>query len=156
MQVVSKFRTAYWLWQFVSYAGGLFIIWFCVYYSIEEGRLDYQNGFFWIACMAALALVYQTMNLLFTVLKRLTITEEGIELYYLVTKQYDLIEYEQIADFRTQLITSRQGAGKTAGYHQLEIVLMNGRSIIFDENQFENYNEVKNAIYRNKSELGAK
>jgi hypothetical protein len=90
---------------------------------------------------------------MFNELKQLTVTEEGIEIKYLLTRKTDLIRYNEIMSFATRRIRKRQGAGHTDGYFEFQIHLPDDRVISFDEDQFDNYDEIKNQInfYRRKS-----
>lgn len=149
MKVVSKFRTGYWIRQFINYVGGLLIIGLCIYFSFDNGKLDYRNALFWLAVLGILSLILHVLYFLFSELKRLTVTENGIEIKYFVTKKIEFIAYNEILNFTTRRITHKQGAVRTAGYHELEIQLTKDRLITFSEDQFDNYNEIKNFIYLN-------
>ena len=150
MNIVSKFRTGYWIRQFINYFGGLFLIGLCIYFSFDNGQLDYQNILFWVATLGTLSLIFYILYFLFSELKQLTVKDKGIEIKYLLTKKIDFIQYDEIINFATRRITHRQGSGRTAGYNESEIQLTNDRVIIFNEDQFENYNEIKNSIYHNR------
>ncbi len=150
MNVVSKFRTGYWISQFINYVGGLILIGLCIYFSSDNGQLDYRNALFWVAALGTLGFIFHIFFFLFSELKQLTVTDNGIEIKYSLTKKTDFIPYNEILTFTTRRITNRQGAGRTAGYHELEIQLTKDRVITFNEDQFDNYNEIKNCIYLNR------
>ncbi len=150
MNVVSKFRTGYWIRQFINYVGGLFLIGLCIYFSFDNGQLDYSNALFWVAALGTLGFIFYILFFLFSELKQLTVTDNGIEIKYSLSKKTDFILYNEIVNFTTRRITHKQGAGRTEGYHELEIQLTNDRVITFNEDQFYNYNEIKNSIYLNR------
>lgn len=150
MNVVSKFRSGYWIRQFINYVGGLFLIGLCIYFSFDNGQLDYQNALFWVAALGTLSFIFYILIFLFSELKQLTVKDKGMEIKYLLTKKMDFIQYDEIVNFATRRITHRQGAGRTAGYHELEIQLTNDRTVTFNEDQFANYTDIKNSIYLNR------
>ena len=150
MKVVSEFRTGYWIRQFINYVGGLLIIGGCIFFSCDNGELDYHNALFWLAVLGILSLILHVLYFLFSELKQLTVTENGIELKYFVTKKIEFIAYNEILNFTPRRITHKQGAVRTTGYHELEIQLTKDRLITFNEDQFDNYNEIKNFIYLNR------
>lgn len=147
--ITSKFRIDYWIMQSISYVAGLFLIGLCLYFSFDNGKIDYHRSVFWIAILGIWALVFYFLKFLLNEFKQITISDKGIEIKYLLTKKTDVIPYNEIVKFTTRRITSRQGVGRTTGYHELEIELTKDRVITFSENQFDNYNEIKNTIYRN-------
>jgi hypothetical protein len=150
MNVVSKFRTDYWIRQFISFVGGLFIIGLCVYFSFDNGQLDYRNVLFWFAAIGTVGLVFFVVYFLVYELKKLAVKDNGIEIKYALTNKTEFILYTEIVGFTTRRITHSRGAGRTDGYHELEIQLTNDRVITFNEDQYGNYNELKNSIYRNR------
>ena len=150
MNVVSKFRTGYWIRKFIEYVGGFFLIGLCVYFSIDNGQLDFRNVLFWVATFGTLFFIFYILFFLFSELKQLTITKNGIEIKYSLSIKIDLIQYSEIIIFTRRSITHSRGAGWTAGYHELEIQLTKDRVITFNEDQFDNYNEIKNCIYLNR------
>ena len=147
--ITSKFRVEYWIMQFISYVGGLFLIGLCLYFSFDNGKLDYRSPVFWVAILGILGFIFYFLLFLFSEIKQLTVTDKGIEIKYLLTKSNSFIPYNEIVKFTTRRITSRQGVGRTTGYQELEIELTNNRVIAFDGNQFDNYNEIKHCIYLN-------
>jgi len=153
MNVVSKFRSSYWIRQFINYGGGLFLIGLCIYFSLDNGQLDYGNALFWVAALGSLGFIYYILFFLFSELKQLTATDSGIEIKYSLTKKTDFIPYNEIVNFTTRHITIQRGAGRSAGYHELEILLTNDRTITFNEDQFDNYNELKNSIYHKRQSI---
>jgi hypothetical protein len=150
MKAVSKFRTGYWIRQFINYVGGLLLIGLCIYFTLDDGQIDFHNALFWVAALGTLSYVFYILFFLFSELKQLSVTDNGIEIKYSLTKKTDFITYNEILNFTTRRITHRQGAGMTAGYHELEIQLTKDRVITFNEDQFDNYNEIKNCIYHNR------
>ena len=148
MYLVSKFRIAFWIRQFINYVGGLCLIGVCVYYSCDHGKIDFRNALFWLACFGLLSFIGFFSKFLFFDLKRVTVTDWGVEVKSLLTKQ--TITYEEMTRFVTKRITGRQGAGRTPGYRELEIQLTYNRSVFIDEDQFENYNDIKNMLYQNR------
>jgi hypothetical protein len=153
MKVVSRFRTGYWIKQFLNYFWGFFIIGLFLYMTFDNGQFDYLNGLFWIAVMGTILLTLNVLYFMFNELKQLTVIDEGIEIKYLLTRKTDLIRYNEIMSFATRRIRQRQGAGSSDGYFEFQIHLPNDRVISFDEDQFDNYDEIKNQInfYRKKS-----
>jgi hypothetical protein len=83
-------------------------------------------------------------------LKQLIITDSGIKVNYIFRKKTEFIDYKEIEKMTTTRITEERGTGRTDGYYKLEIELINDRILTFDEDQFENYNELKSFIYLNR------
>ena len=139
--------------QFISHFIGLLVIGLFIYFSLGEGKLINRIGSIGIALILFLFFISHIMSFLFSELKQLTVAEIGIEIKYMLTKKVEFIPYNEIRKFVTRRVTSQRGVGRTAGYQQLEILLSNNKVITFNEDQFDNYSEIKNLIYHYRQNI---
>jgi hypothetical protein len=148
--IVSKFRPLFWIKMVATLIGWVFTIGICIYFSIINGRLDFFNILFWLACFFTLSLIVYLLKFLFVEYREFTVSDEGIMIKYLISNEETSIHYEDIKKFTPKNITSRQGANtsRTAGYFEIEMELDNGQLITFNEVQFINYSEIKNFIFQ--------
>ncbi len=147
MILTSRFRTGFWIRQLIQYVGGLVLIGICFRFCFDNGKIDFRSILFWVGCFGIVSYLFFFAKFLFDEIKQLTVSDNGITVKYLVTKKISIVQFADIKNTITKIITHRQGAGRTAGYHELEIELLDGRLITFNEDQYENYSEIKNEIY---------
>jgi len=143
MIVVSKFRKGYIIKQAIGLPLVALFIVLLVSQSFINGKLDFQNLLFWLACLISVGFIYIIVNFIFSELKQLTVSAKGIEIKYLVTKHKDFIEYTSIKKYVIKKTKSMQ----TSGFYILELHLNNNQIITFSEDQFANFNNIKNLIY---------
>lgn len=148
--IVSKFRTGYWLVQCVQLLGGLGIIALCLYFSFNGVGFDFRNVLFWVGVLLVIAWLFYFLFFIFNELKRITVNHRGIEIYYILIRRKDFIIYGEIENFTTRKRTHRSGAGRTSGYNEMDIHITNNRTISFNEYQFDNYTDIVSAIYHYK------
>jgi len=147
----SKYRKEYWIRQFIQYGGVLAILGLCIKFSIHDGKIDFLNGLFWLACLFFIFMIVYLINFLGDELKSISLTETTIEIKYILTKEHVSILYTDIIKFNSHHITSGSSVGQISdGYSDLVIELKNGESITFDEDQYKNFLELKNCIYRHR------
>jgi hypothetical protein len=117
---------------------------------MTKGQLDYMNGLFWIACIVTPGLIYAVLYFLFIELTRLTVTDTGIIITHLITKNQKEISFRDIKKFSMRIISSwSPDSGKiTDGFQELEIELTNGQIVSFNQDKFSNYYELKDLIYQ--------
>jgi hypothetical protein len=150
MTITSKFRTNYWIFQLTTLIGGTLLIGLLYYLSLENGKVNYNNGLFWIAAMSSIGLALSVLYFLFSELKQITLGDEGIEINYILTKNKTNIPYHHIEGLTSKRIKMRVGSEPSPGYQELEIQLTNGQIITINENQFSNFKELKYLIYQNR------
>ena len=148
--VISRFRTGFWIRQFLQYVGGLFVTVFCFIASIDNGRIDFRHAGFWMGSFMLILFALFFVKFIFEELKRLTVTDSGIHIKYLISKRTVFVPFAEIKKFTTKHIRQRVGAMQSDGFSELEIELYDGRLIVFDEDQFDNYSDIKNYIYQNR------
>src|SRR5690606_17439556 len=102
------------------------------------------------AIISIIGLIIHIFIFIMHELKELTVTEKEIRVKYIFSKKTEIILYDEIIKFSTKRRSMNQTARITPGYQELEITLTNNRTLTFDENQYDNYNEVKINIYKNK------
>ena len=146
MEVVSKFRTGYWIRQIIIYVGSLILIGFCAYVSFDKGQLDYKNILCIFACLGVFVFIFHFIYFLLNELKQVTVRDNEIIIKYLINSSSTTISYSEIQNITSKRITQRRGASITTGFLETEISLSNGQLLSFNEDQFENYDEIKNRI----------
>ncbi len=147
--MVSKFIFGFWAKQVILKGGLLVLIWACFSNSTTDRKVDYEYGPFWLALVLIILLLLSIASFVRNEYKQLTITETGIKVSYLLRNKTDFIDFNDIIRFSQKRITSKQGAGRTPGYHILEIHLTNDRIFVISQDLYENYTELRNCIYRN-------
>jgi hypothetical protein len=131
----------------ISLFGIIFLISLCVYYSINNGKLDYKSGLLWIAIIITIYGIFALLTFFHSELMQLTITHNEISVRHLLTGKITLFNFGEIIDFKTRNITTSRGEGISDGYYELTIEFTNERFITLSEDQFANYKELKNNIY---------
>jgi hypothetical protein len=149
MSIKSTFRKTYWVSQSATFLGGILIIVLFFYLSLVNDKIDFRNPFAIIAIVAIIALILSVLHFLFAELKQIIVSEKGIEINYLFNKKTLFIPFSEIKKISTKQIRLNIGNELTSGYQELKIELTPNKLITFNENQFSNYNELKNYIYSN-------
>ncbi|HET6225030.1 MAG TPA: hypothetical protein VFF27_02050 [Bacteroidia bacterium] len=121
MKVVSKYRKEYWIRLLIVYLGVAFLMGLCIYFSINNGKLDYQNVLFWIACMMIIAVIYIFINFPAMGLKQVTVDDSGITVNHFLRAKTEFLEYCEIEKITTIRIQEEQGVSMGNGFHQLNM-----------------------------------
>ena len=146
--ITSEFRSINWFVQvFIAVIALVFIGMFmrempALYHSGDWGRLLLA-----IALICALVVIY--FYRLNKDLKTLTVTEEGINVYYLLTRKEVTILYADIVSI-SNFISSGDGRGASFTIRTCAIELVNGDEFSFNDIQYDNYTELKDNIWRLK------
>lgn len=129
MQVVSKFRTGFFIRAFIMYSFALAFKIGILFLTYDNSKFDYESFVFWGAIVLILIFLFVVLSFLLTEIKQLTITEKGIEIKYSLSKEVNFVPFNQILKISTRHIRGKQGAGLTAGYQEMEVFLANNDSI---------------------------
>ena len=116
-------------------------------------RSSYSNSDFVGAMILSLVLFYILFNNINNTLLKITVAPGGLELRYLLTKKQIVINYADIthvsnthAKQEVSYPTSNDGA-------KLTVELSTGETLILVKETYSNYNELKEAIRRNRFHL---
>ena len=80
--------------------------------------------------------------------KKITVAPDGIEIYQFIARKKILIKYNEIDKTRTLRPSNNDGifAGLNSS-QRLELELVDGKIFSFNEDEYENYDALKAAIY---------
>ena len=148
--IISRFRSSYWIRKFIEYCGGIVIVSVCLAFSIDGGNLDYRNALFWIGCFGIIAFVVHFFHFLFWELKILTISDKAINVEYLLTRKIEEVTFKDIKKLSERRIRHKRGVGLSDGYYEFKIEFANGKILVFDQDQYDNYAKLKMRIYEGK------
>jgi hypothetical protein len=140
--VKSKFRIEYWITWFVSLIAGSLIATAFFYNAFHSRWIYYTNGTFWMGCMTAILCLSGLFTFLNSGLRRLTVSESGIEVKYLFKKKVFHVKHDDIIGLSIRRLRSKY----SDGYHEISLKRMFGSPLTFDEGMYRNYTEIKNAI----------
>jgi len=152
--VVSKFRHPVW-WSIAFYA--IFIIGFLVaaFAIVTERLRTYNNAALLFIGAAFCWLIYLSVTNAINTLVRIVVAPDGLNLYYLLTGKHIIVDYQEITHVENMHTISdnwRYAQPKTGDIH-LNIDLTNGKRFTFFALNYANYNEIKEAIRRNRFHL---
>jgi hypothetical protein len=96
-------------------------------------------------------LIFYIIIFLFSDLKQFTVTKDGIDIKYLITRKQYHIAYSEILRFKANQRKIYHKVEKNLGYQELEIHLIDDEVIVINGGQFKNYDELKECIYLNRN-----
>jgi hypothetical protein len=140
--VVSKYSSSYFVQLATIHFGIFLILGLGVNYSINQ-QIDIVCliGTFLLQIGIQLGIVY------FILIKQITVSPTGIIFDYFIAANRRNIDYSEIEAIKNLRVTGgRQGRVSSCREHVIE--LKDGSSIGFNDEQFENYDSLKNTIYR--------
>ena len=152
MEVTSKFSKLYMIQLYIGYFGGLAIIITLLFFS----KLNISNPLFWLTFPLIAFYTYAILDLTAkkSLITKLTVSEKGIEIEYLNSKEKDFIKFNQISNVKVKnqrLRISRNPIND--GYFETSLLLDDKSVIIISENQFDNYNDIMKIIHLNLKKL---
>src|SRR5690606_15256877 len=80
-------------------------------------------------------------------LKCIEVTEKEILVRFLITRRFVRLPFSAVRKFRVSRGKRQFGAMLLTGSTELRNILKNGDELHFDENQFSNFNEIRQAMY---------
>ena len=143
-KVVSEFRFLFWLKKVFVSVFLLVATAYCLYLWASSAIPDYSRIFLIAAIGAFVLFIFHSIHFLMVQLKRITVSDEGIHIRYLVGGRRTCIKREEIRRF------NRSGSkldANTEWNYSLEIELNDTRVIYFDEMEIENFEQLKVAMY---------
>jgi hypothetical protein len=144
--LTSKYSVLYWVKipaciSFAALAAGLFIN-----TALKDNSLDYLTNR-WYAGIITVAVITYMIFIYLSVPKKITITAEGIRFFYYLTRKRIFINYQDIDKIRTVRINRVLRSATDDNYQKLEIELKNGALFNFTDDDYDNYDALKGAIY---------
>jgi hypothetical protein len=146
--VTSKYDNLYWMRLFAMLAAAVGAIYLGVALCVKDGTLI-QNGLIVeIVLLMGCGMIY----LLYfhkSPPRKIIISSENITIYEYITRKQTIIKYTDIDAIRTFSQSSdrgRSGQG-SINFRILQMELYNGEIYRISENDYVNYDFLKNAIY---------
>lgn len=115
---------------------------------MSDGNLNFQYAPCWVGIIITVLLILEIFFILTQ--RTITVTNKGVEFKYLFFNKSKVLEYETILNIKREKIQQMVKSGPVSdGYHLSVLNLIDGKQEIISPNQFENYNEIINAIRSN-------
>ncbi len=148
--------TTRWEYYAANIAGAIAlasILSLCVYYSIDNGKIDFRSFLFWIAVLS-LCLVPSALITFFSSIKSVLILDKELIISYVFQKHQHRFLLSEITGFRSKVSKKETDARPASFTDTFSITLADGRTFSFSYSQFNNYYKLKstafNAFARNK------
>jgi len=153
--IISKLRPGFWLKQVAGWIALQCLIAFCCYLSYTRGPFNFQNGLLWVALLLTIGLFALIIKFLLYDLRTINITDQGIVVKYIFTGKIRMIFYKDIKQITPKTVSTPNNSGSYSRYYRTEIELADDELFCIDEDQFDNYSEMKNSIINFVKELKA-
>jgi hypothetical protein len=98
--------------------------------------------------LGLILICYEVYNVHSGVIKKVTVYSNQIVIDYFLSDKQEVIDYLQISAIKNKRGSSGR-QGRVITYRAQEIVLNDGGTVKFNDGQFENYDRLKDAIFRN-------
>lgn len=148
LTVNSKFH--YYLWVTVIFCA-IFAAGFIIAFIIA--LTNYLNPGSVIIAVVLLPLIYFAIKVIIGSLLKITVTPDGLKFKYLVTGKQTIINYADIVHVENVHEKSLRSSSDEGSGVRLNIFLKNGDEYVIPEDNYANYNELKEAIRRNRFHL---
>jgi hypothetical protein len=108
---------------------------------------NFQKPGVWIIVCLLGAFIFYSFYLFVNDFKEMTIDEKGILIRNSIKKKQTFIDYDSIARFYVKQVTaSLRSPGES--YCEFYLELKNGKVLVFSQNTYANFLEIKNFIYK--------
>jgi hypothetical protein len=138
--IISKLNIIYLGIVCLVFIALVFLLIFLIINSISN-----QTSPFWPVGYLLLISIFTYLKIKWGIVRRITVSPANIIVDFFIIKEQQKISYREITAIRNLRTTVGRG-NSTQGYRIQEIDLIDG-SLNFSEWQFENYGDLKNAIY---------
>lgn len=91
-------------------------------------------------------LIYYYVKTAINTIVRVTVGQNGLGIDYLLTKKHILVNYADITHVSSTVVGSGRDTAVVYTYLQLDIELLTGEQFRFTDNQFSNYEDLKEWI----------
>ncbi len=145
MTLKSKFRTAFWLksgFSFLLFLGGIFLFVFSIFVG---GHFHFDIITFIGILLIPFSLFY-IFKFLFADLKTITLSENEMIVYYLITKEKMIYPFSDIVTFDTTSTGGTMLPG-IPGHTILGINLTDERYLELRNDIYENYDEITYILF---------
>lgn len=137
--IVSKLNPAWFIMMGLIYGTVITLMAFITYVAFRN-----NTNQLWAIGAILILIGLQILKIYWGINKRITVSPNHIVVEYFFIKP-DKIDYKEITSIRN--LSGEAVRRGTRGFRQQDIKLIDGE-ILFSEMQFENYGELKNAIYQ--------
>jgi hypothetical protein len=149
--VSSKFKLTLWL-KFIVFTFVAFgAITVCIITCINN-RGTYNWGQFLLFGLFSIALAYVYFGTADNSVISITVSGNGLHIKHLMSSKKVNIGYNEIKNISALHVNGKSKSKLSSSYLRLEMKLANGQDFSFTNNQFSNYDELKEAIERFRGE----
>jgi len=143
--VISKFNSTFWLKAifFTLFVFGSVIA--CISISIKDWD-SYNWGQLTIVAIFSGIVIYLYLKFMLASLMTITVAPGGLGIKYWLSGKSIVIDYADITHVSNDRLTSNRDTAFQSSYLMLTIKLTTGEEIVFSENLFNNYDELKDTI----------
>jgi hypothetical protein len=143
--IISKFNPTIWIKAiiFTAFVFGSEIA--CVVFSIKNKDI-YSWGQYCLVTVLGVGLLYYYIKTAINTIVRITVGAGGLGIDYLLTKKHILVEYSDIIHVSSTNVGRGNDNVVVYKYLQLDIELSTGEQLTFTDNQFDNYEDLKEWI----------
>lgn len=143
--VTSKARTGSTLQQILGIIAFILLGALCFHFAIDKrGQIDFRNGILYLSFVGFIAAIAFIVKMAIGAgVQQIRVSEEGIFIRFANSKKDYVIHYDQVKNYKAIFTTSRDTGRR---YYKVILELTDDEFVISEED-FENYDELKHAIF---------
>lgn len=107
----------------------------------------------WLMDFILILLMYFFIKRTIDTLVKITVAADGLELKYLITGKKVIVNYSDITHVDNKGVTGMYNFSNSPSYVKLDVELTNGKKITILGDNYSNYDEIREAIRRNRFHL---